>query len=156
LVDAPGGPCVNRWVYVAKLEFVGGNLSAWMHVPFAEQKNELFFREVRIETREGDHVEREIPGGVPGELPLIRHGDDVAVVEVDPVGIAAFPARRRRRGVSGIAFEPLENADVVKLLGPEQAGVGVPGDFEFAWRITVDAEEEVRFEDALIEDGAGV
>src|SRR5271165_1030606 len=34
LKDAPGGPSVDRRIYVAKSPFVRGQLSVWMHVPY--------------------------------------------------------------------------------------------------------------------------
>ena len=48
--------------------------------------------------RERDHVEREVPGGVPRVLPLVGHRDDVAVEQVRPVAVAA---RRARLGGGG-------------------------------------------------------
>ena len=47
--------------------------------------------------RQRQTVEGEIPGRVPGVLPGVRHRDDVGVVEVAPVGVAAVLARGRRR-----------------------------------------------------------
>ena len=42
----------------------------------------------RIDAGQGDHVECEIPGRVPGVLPLVRHREDVVVPQVPPVVIA--------------------------------------------------------------------
>ena len=60
--------------------------------------------------RERNHVESQVPGGVPGILPVVRHGDDVAIVEMLPVVVAAVLAARRRRRLRGIAFQPLRHA----------------------------------------------
>ena len=50
-----------------------------MHVPLPRHQHELPLGEVRVHQRDGQAVEGEVPGRVPGELPLVRHGDDVAV-----------------------------------------------------------------------------
>src|SRR4029079_1992730 len=45
LVDAPDGPRMHWRVHVAERELVGGNLTVRMHVPLAQQENQLVFRE---------------------------------------------------------------------------------------------------------------
>ena len=60
-----------------------------------------------IDPRERDHVEREVPRRVPRVLPLVGHRDDVAVVEVRPVGVAAVRRAAGRRRLRGIALEPV-------------------------------------------------
>src|SRR5215469_7298099 len=118
-VNAPGGPGMHGRIYVAESPFVGGQLPVGMHIPFAEEKNELLLGEVRIYEGNRNAMEREVPGGVPGVLPLVRHGDDVLVVEVHPVFVAAAPALDGGLGPGRIAFKPVTNIVVIKLLGPE-------------------------------------
>ena len=77
---------------------------------------------------ERDHVEREVPGRVPRVLPLVGHRDDVAVVQVLPVAVAAVLAACGRRRLVGIAVEPVLDDVVVELLAPEQPGVRLPRD----------------------------
>ena len=125
LVDAPGGPGVHRRVHVAEGVLVGRELAVRVHVPLARQQDELLLGEARIDAREGDHVERQIPGGVPGVLPLVGHRDDVAVVEVPPLGVAPRQPARGRRWHRGIAVEPGADVVVIELLRPEQPGVGL-------------------------------
>ena len=74
LVDAPRSPGMNRRVNVAEGPFVGGELAVWVHVPFAQKKDELIFGEIGIEKCQGNAVERQVPRGKPRILPLIRHG----------------------------------------------------------------------------------
>ena len=128
LVNAPGGPGVHGRVYVAKSPFVGGQLPVGMHIPFAEEQNELLLGEVGICERYRNAMEREVPGGVPGVFPLVRHGDDVFVVKVRPIFVAAVPALVGRFGPGRIAFEPGTNIVVIKLLGPEHTGEGLAHD----------------------------
>ena len=45
--------------------------------------------------RDREHVEGQIPGGEPGILPFVGHREDVGVVEVRPVAVAALRALRR-------------------------------------------------------------
>src|SRR5262249_8874002 len=89
---------------------------------------QLLLREVRIDERERHAVEREIPRRVPRVLPLVRHRDDVGVVEVRPLAIASVLPIRWRRGLPAVAVEPLLDDVVVILLGPEQAGEGLTRD----------------------------
>jgi hypothetical protein len=70
-------------------------------------------------------VEREVPGRVPGVLPLVGHGDDVLVVEVPPRVVAALPAGGRWRRLGGIALQPPPDVEVVELLAPQQSGKGL-------------------------------
>ena len=126
LVHPPAGPGVHRRVDVAEGELVGRDLAVGMHVPLAQQQQELLLGEVGIDAGKRDHVEGQVPGGEPGVLPLVGHRDDVAVEQVRPVGVAALGAAGRRRGLRRIALEPVLDDVVVELLAPEQAGVALP------------------------------
>ena len=53
---------MHRWIDVGELPFIGGNLAIGMHVPLAEHHFELLFAEIRIDQRQSDHMEGEIPG----------------------------------------------------------------------------------------------
>ena len=109
-----------------KRPLVGGELPVRVHVPLAQQQHELLLGELGVDQRERHAVEREVPGRVPGVLPLVRHRDDVGVVEVRPLVVAAAcgapaaaaaaPGRRRasRARRSG------------RLLAPEQPGERLP------------------------------
>ena len=103
LVDAPRRPRVDRRVDVTEGPLVGRKLAVRVHVPFAQQQHQLRLREVRIDERQRHAVEREIPGGIPGVLPLVRHRDDVRVVEV--VHSWLRPSRRCAGG-AGCAGSP--------------------------------------------------
>ena len=95
LVDPPRRPGVHRRVDVAERPFIGRQLPVRVHVPFAGQQHELVLGEIRVDQREGHAVEREVPGGVPRVFPLVRHRDDVGVVEMPPIGVAAVQPRPR-------------------------------------------------------------
>ncbi len=88
---------MHRRIDVAEREFVRGNLAARMRVPLPQQQNELFLGKVGIEVCERNHVERKIPGCVPREFPVVRYRDDIAVIQVQPVAIAACPSFGGRR-----------------------------------------------------------
>src|SRR5262249_38979524 len=79
-------------------------------------QDELVLREPGVEVRQGHAVERQVPGGEPGILPLVRHRHDVEGVEVAPPGIAAAPAGGRRRGLGRVSVEPAGHVVVVELL----------------------------------------
>ena len=128
LVDFPAGPGVHRRIHVAEVEFVGRQLPVGMHVPLAQKEAQLVPGEHRIEPREGDHVERQVPGREPGIFPLVGHRQHVAAEEVPPVGVPArLPLLGRRRHVR-IALQPILDDVAVELLAPQQSGIGAAGD----------------------------
>src|SRR6185312_8822905 len=152
LVNAHCGPRVNRRIDVAEREFIGRNLAARVCVPFAQQQNKLLLGEFGIDLREGEHMESEVPRCVPWELPGVRHRDDVAVVELQPVAVAAVPAGVRRLRKGRIAFEPFEHAEMIKLLRPQQARAGLFGDAHAGRRVGVDLVKLVGLCNPLLED----
>ena len=127
-VDAPDGPGVDGGVDIGEGKFVGGDLAVGVHVPFAEEKFELVFGEGAVDFGQGDHVKGQVPGGEPGIFPLVGHGDDIARVEVGPVGVARVGVAVGWGNLAGVALAPVVDDVVIKLLGPEEAGVGLAGD----------------------------
>ena len=63
-------------------------------------------------------MESQIPGGKPGILPFVRHGNNIPAGQVLPVFITLEVADRRR--FIGLPIEPFINIEIIKLLGPEQ------------------------------------
>ena len=76
----------------------------------------------RIDGSKRQHVKCEIPGGIPGILPLVRHRQDIAGKEMPPVIVAAGPALERRRRRPRVSFQPFADHVVIELLRPEQPG----------------------------------
>src|SRR5712691_1235186 len=124
-IDAPTGPRMHRGVHIREGELIGRELTVRVHVPFAQEQHKLLLGKVWIKAGQGEGVESEIPGGVPGVFPLVWHGDDITVEEMLPVVIAPVPAVRRRCRVQGIPFEPVLDHIVEELLGPEEASIGL-------------------------------
>ena len=119
---------MHRRIHVAERPLVGRNLSVGMHVPLAQHQDELILGKIRIHQRQRNAVKRQVPCGVPGILPFVGHGDDVGVVQMRPLVIAAVAALRRRRRIARIAFEPLLHHVVIELLGPQHAGKALAHD----------------------------
>ena len=84
-INAPRSPGMYRRIDIAKCPLICGKLSVRMHVPFAQQQNELFLCEIGVDDRERNTVERQVPRRVPRILPLVRHRNDVVVVEMRPI-----------------------------------------------------------------------
>ena len=126
LEDAQCAPGVGGRVDVPERPLVSGQLPVRVHVPLATEQAQLVLGELWVDVGERDAVEGQIPGRVPGVLPGVRHGDDVTVAQVAPVGVAAHPASLRRRGLGRVAVEPSAHIQVVELLRPQHAGEGLP------------------------------
>jgi hypothetical protein len=125
LVDAPCCPGVHRRIHVAERPFVGGNLPVWMHVPLAQHEDQLPLGEIGVDHRQRNTVECQVPGRVPGILPFVGHRNDVGIVQVAPVAVAAVLATFGRCWSRGITVQPLFDLVEVELLAPEHAGEGL-------------------------------
>src|SRR5260370_9832717 len=124
-VDAPRGPGMHGRVHIAERPFVSGQLAVWVHVPFAEKKDELLFGEIWIDERYRNAVKRQVPCGVPRIFPFVGNGDNVVVVKMCPIFVAAVPTPVRDLGAGRIAFEPGAHVVVIKLFGPKHSGKGL-------------------------------
>src|SRR6266566_1787549 len=51
LVNAPCGPCMDGWIHVAECPLIRRQLPVGMHVPLAQQQNELLLGKFRIHER---------------------------------------------------------------------------------------------------------
>ena len=74
-------------------------------------------------------MKRKIPGGIPGIFPLVGHRNDIAVIEVCPVGIAAIQSSFWWCGLRRVTFFPVLEDKGGKWVGPEQTGPGLTKDF---------------------------
>ena len=121
---------MHRRVDVTEFPFVGGQLAVRVHRPFPAHQHQLFLGEIRVDMRQRDRVERQIPGREPGVLPFVRHRDDVGERQLTPVPVARATALAGigRRRFGGVALDPFVDVVPVELLAPEQARVGAAGD----------------------------
>ena len=126
LEHTPAGPRVHRRIDVAERPLVRRDLPVRMHVPFTQEQLQLALGEIRVHQRERDHVKRQVPRGIPGILPCVRHRDHVFVEQVNPLGIAPLETARRRRRLCGITLQPLLHHEMIELLRPEQPGERLP------------------------------
>ena len=117
---------MDRRVDVAEVPLVSRDLAVRVHVVLAQHEAELLLAEIRVDERQGEHVEGEVPGRVPGVLPLVRHRDHIAVVHVVPVLVAGCNLPRRLEGVGPALLQPPVHVVVVELLGPEHARQRLP------------------------------
>ena len=125
LVDPPGRPGVHRRIDVAQFPFVGRQRPVGMHVPFAGHQTQLALCKARIHQGQRDRVKGQIPGRVPRVLPLVRHGNDIEVVEVFPLMIPPAESRWGHLGRRRVALQPLLHIVVKELLGPDHACQGL-------------------------------
>ena len=88
LIDRPGRQDVHGGIDVAEGPLVGWDLAVRVHVPLPQHEQELLLGEAGVDQAEGDAMEGQVPGRVPGVLPFVRHRDDVAAVVVPPLAIA--------------------------------------------------------------------
>ena len=71
-------------------------------------------------------MKREIPRRIPGILPFVRHRNDIGIIEMRPVRVAAVKAFTRRFRHTRVAFEPPIDIVVIKLFTPEHSRKGLP------------------------------
>ena len=102
-------------VHAAEIPLVGRHLTVRMHIPFAQQKDELLLCKLRIDVSESDAVKSHVPRREPRELPLIWHGKHVAGEEMKPVVVAPLQPLWRAALVQRDPIQPV-GYDVVVIL----------------------------------------
>src|SRR5215470_13132470 len=90
LVEENRGPGVYGRIDVAEVPLVRRNLPVRVSVEAPQHQQELVLGEIEVDERQRERMEREIPGRIPRVLPLVGHGDDVAVEHVEPFGVPGF------------------------------------------------------------------
>ena len=110
---------MHRRVHVAEVPLVGRHLPVGVAVEAPQHQEQLVLGEVEVHQRERERVEGEVPGRIPGVLPLVGHGDDVAVQHVEPLGVPhAAPGAAQER-VRLVLLQPAVEVEVVELLRPQ-------------------------------------
>src|SRR3984885_6017338 len=64
-------PRMHRWIDIAEVPLVRGELAARMEVVHPKHQIELVLGEIDIDCRKGDRMKRQVPGGIPRIFPLI-------------------------------------------------------------------------------------
>ena len=115
------GPRVHRRIYIAEVPLVGGHLPIGVGIEIAQHEQELLLGEIEIHQRQGDRVEGEVPGRIPGVLPFVRHRDDVGVEHVKPIHVPnAAPGGIEQR-MTLVLLKPLIQIEIVVLLAPQHS-----------------------------------
>ena len=117
-VGKDGGPGMHRRVDVAKVPLVGRELSVGMQIVGLEHQVQLLLAELFVYQGQGQDVEGQVPGSVPGVFPLVRHRDHVGIVHVVPVVVTRRGLARRLEGVRAAFLQPPIHIVVVELLAP--------------------------------------
>ncbi len=125
---------VHGRVHVVERPLVRGQRAVRVHEPLPAEQDQLVLRERRVDVREHDRVEGEVPGREPRVLPRDRHGQDVPGVEVPPARIPPREARRGGRGLARVAVEPAPDVVGVELLRPDHPREGLPQDLRLLGR----------------------
>ena len=120
-VEPERGTGVHRRIHVAEVPLVGGNLPARVDVEAAQHQQQLLLGEIEIHQRQGDRVERQVPGRVPRILPLVRHGDHVGVQHVEPLRVPHVAAGGLEQRMTPVLAQPELQIEVVVLLAPQHA-----------------------------------
>ena len=132
LEEAPRGPGLDRWIKVVEGPLGRGHLPVRVQVPLAGQQQQLAFRELVIDHRQGDRMERQVPGSEPRILPVVRHGDHFVGMEVEPAAVATGSASMRGGGPAASPFNQSRMIVAVVLLIPQQAGKGLTLEFRMS------------------------
>ena len=102
-IYAEGSPGMYRRIDIIKCPLVRGYLPARMHVPLAQQQDQLLFGKIGIDIGKHNAMKGQIPGGIPGVFPFIGHRDDILVEEVGPLMVAPIASFWRRRWLARVA-----------------------------------------------------
>src|SRR5512138_3587123 len=102
---------MDRRIDVSEVPLVSRDLAAGMKVAGLEHQLQLALPKTFIHQRQGCYMKGEIPGGIPGIFPFVRHRDDIGVSHVTPTVVADGPLIRRER-LNAVLLEPL--ADVIE------------------------------------------
>ena len=111
-------------VHVAEVPLVGGHLPVGVQVGAAKHQLHLVLGEIGVHDRQRQRVERQVPGRVPGVLPLVGHGDDVLVQHVEPLRVPGV-AIAVMEWVGVVLVEPVVAIEEEELLAPQHAGEGL-------------------------------
>ena len=145
---------MHRWINIAEAPFICRKLAIWMDVVSVQHEFELLLGEVRINQNQSQAMKSQVPVGVPGILPLVRHRDNLVIEHMSPVSVAdrdvAFGYWK------GMVFrQPARDIEMIVLLAPQHASECLAEDalpvlIELGWRDR--AVECVSLHPALGED----
>ena len=93
-----------------------------MHVPLTGHQQQLGLGEARVDQRQRNGVESEVPRREPGIFPGIRHREHLGGIQLAPVRVAPGLALLGWDRLPWIPVQPLRYVEVVVLLAPDQAG----------------------------------
>ena len=71
-------------------------------------------------------MKSQIPGGIPGIFPFVRHGEDVFVIQMLPVTVSSLTMSLGRRRAGRIAAQPCPHVVMIELLAPQKTREGLP------------------------------
>ncbi|NBW88663.1 MAG: hypothetical protein EBR51_01905, partial [Gammaproteobacteria bacterium] len=92
VVHAPDRPRVHGRVQIREFPLVSRNLSVRVLELLEQHEPQLFLGEIRIDDRDRDGVEREVPGREPRVLPFVRHRQHAHRIQMAPVLVADVEA----------------------------------------------------------------
>ena len=156
LVNAPGRPGMHGRVHVAERP-IRRPASCPLGCMYHSRRIRMSWRLAKSGSIRaiGTVWKGQVPGGEPGVFPLVGHGEHVGGVQVHPVRVAAVQPLGRRRRPGRVADQPLVHVVAVVLLGPHQAGKGLPHHVALVVRQPLrlhGGEELVGFGLALVEE----
>ena len=134
LEDAKRSPGVHRRVHVAERPFVRRQLAVGMHVPLTAKQQQLVLCEPGVNVGKRHAVERQIPGCVPGVLPLVGHRYHIGVVEMTPFAVAAVTSIFGWLRPARVTVEPASHVIMEELLRPQHPGKSLTHDISFIRR----------------------
>src|SRR5215472_14142356 len=71
-------------------------------------------------------MESQIPRRIPRVLPLVRHGNHIAVQHVEPLRVTGSPLLRSQNRMGVVFQQPLVEVEIVILFRPQHSGERLP------------------------------
>src|SRR5882672_9599209 len=119
-IEKDGRPGMHGRVNVTEVPLVGRHLPSRVEKKFLKQQRELFLGEIDIDSSQCNGVEGEVPRGVPGILPLVRHRNDASAHHVEPF-VVSGSAGVRPEWIYAVLLQPFVYVITKILLAPQHS-----------------------------------
>ena len=125
LVHFQYGPGLYGRIHIREVPLIRRKLPIGFHIPLPHDQQQLVLGKGRIRQRQRNTLKSQIPRGIPGELPFVRHRNDILVFQMLPIMVPAILLMWAMIRDAIALIDPSFHIVMIKLLAPEHAGKGL-------------------------------